>query len=127
MRGLGLAGLFAFSGASMAQAPIWVGPDCLISWDHNPAAELVQGYNVHVRNTSGPVVSVDSNVGYVNEATCSALSLAQGRYEVWVTAYNPVGESDPSDVLPFVLVTGAPGTPAVTAPANLSIESAGGT
>lgn len=112
--------------AALAQVPVWVGPDCRIRWDHNPPAELVQGYSIHIRRTDGPILVVDTVLGYVNETTCGAHSLAQGRYDVWVTAYNPAGESGPSETIPFVLATGAPGTPAVTAPQNVHVESAGG-
>ena len=106
--------------------PIWVGPDCEISWEPNPPAEMVQGYNIHIRNTGGPMVVIDASVGNATSTTCSAQGLTQGRYEAWVTAYNPVGESGPSNVVPFVLVTSAPDSPGgVTAPTGMSIKSVG--
>ena len=124
MKHIGILGLLF---PVLAQGQLaWVGPDCLIWWESNPPAELVQGYNVHIRSTSGPTVVVDTNVGNAVSTTCSAQGLSNGRYEVWVTAYNPAGESGPSNVVPFALATSAPGAPGgVTAPQGLTVESAG--
>ena len=107
-------------------APTWVGPDCIISWRHNSVEEMVEGYSIHINRTDGVVFVVDQRLGYVNEVNCSTFQLEQGRYDVYVKAYNPVRESGPSETVPFVLVTSAPGTPAVTAPQDMSVVSAGG-
>lgn len=115
-----LLGLLLFP--LVAAAQVWVGPDCLMTWDANPPGELVQGYRVYVTGQN-PAVEIQYNVGDVLETTCSTVGLAtQGRYEMHLTAYNPAGESDPSDVVPFVLVVSAPGTPGgVSAPRNVRV------
>lgn len=109
-------------------APVWVGPDCRITWDANPPDEFVQGYKVHIRNRGAtPSFIVDSDVGDVTQTTCGAFSIPQGRYEIWLTAYNPARESGPGNVVPFVLLTAAPEDLDVSAPTNTTVESAGGT
>ena len=121
------AALLAVLLASMsAQAQVaWVGPDCRIAWDANPAAELVEGYRVYLE-ADNPVSITQQSVVGATEITCSALGLTQGIYEAYVTAYNPAGESAPSARYPFVLATSAPGGPGgVSAPQGLRIESAG--
>lgn len=112
---------------SLARAETWVGPDCLFKWDANPADQLVEGYRIHIRNRGGDLVVIDASVGSATQTTCSAQGLTQGRFEAWVTAYNPAGESGPSAVVPFVLAQTEPNTPGgVGAPAGFAIESAGG-
>ena len=111
---------------SLVRAESWVGPDCRFVWNANPAEQLVEGYIIHIRNRGGDLVVIDTNVGNVTETTCSTHGLAQGRYDAWLTAYNPVGESLPSDTVPFVLAKDPPGSPGgVSAPDGFEIESAG--
>lgn len=93
----------------LAWGEVWVGPDCVMTWDP-PVVGPVQGYRVYVSSGS-PVNVAITDVGANTQTTCNQANAAQGDNEVYVTAYNPVGESGPSETVPFVLVVSAPGVP----------------
>ena len=109
-----------------AGAETWVSLEtCQPNWNPNPPEELVQGYRVHIESRDGtPATSIVYDVGNTTQTTCSTVGLsAQGRYDLYLTAYNVVGESGPSEIVPFVLVVSAPGTPGgVTPPTGVKIK-----
>lgn len=70
--------------------------DCLITWSPNPASEQVTSYRVHVDALAASELTSTS-------VLCSELGVDPhvGRHNVYVTALNDWGESDPSDTVPF--------------------------
>ena len=119
LRLVSFAALLLF--ACSATAQVWTGPGWGLRWDANPPQELVQGYRVYIQQND-PLVISETDVGNRTEIEFTELNLMQGRYEAYVTAYNPAGESEASNVVPFVYVTAAPGEPnGVSAPTGLEL------
>ena len=105
------------------KAETWIAPDThQLVWDANPSTEMVEGYRVYVESTGPNALLANQVVGLATRIPLVVFDLPQGRYRAWVTAYNPLGESGPSNVVPFVLVRSVPGDPGgVSAPAGAKI------
>ncbi len=111
--------LSLLSSAVMAQ--VWSGPGWGLRWQPNPPQELVQGYRVYIQQND-PLIINETDIGNRTTIAFTELNLTQGRYEAYVTAYNPAGESEASNVVPFVYVTSAPGEPnGLSAPTGLEL------
>ncbi len=95
-----------------AQVPAqtWVSPDCEVTWSPPTEGAPVQGYRVYFEKQS-PYELSNFNVGLNTRFACAVANLSTGSWKAWVTAFNIVGESGPSNVVPFELVTSAPGSP----------------
>jgi hypothetical protein len=65
-------------------------------WDPNPASEGVEGYKVYM--ASGGITNAPINVGNVTRMPLTNIE-PESRHQIFVTAYNAAGESDPSDSL----------------------------
>ena len=89
--------------AAPVSALDWVSPTCSFVWDHS-TPDVVQGYHFFLNGVQ---------VGDTAEQTitCQTLGVTVGRHEAYVTAYNPSGESEASNTVPFVFTTAAPVAP----------------
>lgn len=92
-----------------AHAETWVSLNCKITWNAPTTGGEVQGYRVYLQAPDTTATTTD--VGLATTALCTSLNVTAGRWQVWVTAYNPVGESEASAVVPFVVHDSAPGSP----------------
>ena len=107
-----------------ATAQTWTGPGWGLRWNPNPPEELVEGYRVYI-DKENPAGLETYDVGSRTQVPLVELGLTSGRYDAWVTAYNPVGESNPSTILPFVFVADEPGGGGeLTAPGGLELYRA---
>lgn len=100
---------FTLGFTATAATETWVSLACKLSWQAPTTGGEVQGYWVYIEPAGGQAVK--ANVGNVTEVTCKKLGILEGTYKAWVTAYNPVGESEASNIVPFVLIVSAPAPP----------------
>ena len=100
---------FTLGFTALAAAETWVSPNCTIRWQAPTGGSEVEGYNVYLKQTDA--TSRVTDVGDKLEVLCEDLNLSVGRWSVYVTAYNPAGESEASNIVPFVLVASAPASP----------------
>ena len=93
------------------QAQVWVDENnCALEWDPPTEGGPVQGYRVHLESQDPVNISI-LNVGNVLSVECASLNPAVGLNTAFVTAYNPVGESPPSNTVSFLVVKFPPGAP----------------
>ena len=105
-------------------AQTWTGPGWGLRWSPNPPQELVEGYRVYI-DKQDPAELSTYDAGSRTAVPLVELGLTSGRYDAWVTAYNPVGESEPSNTVPFVYVADEPGGGGeLTAPGGLELYRA---
>ncbi len=95
---------------SGAQAQTFVSPNCRLTWSAPVGGATPTGYMVYFERQS-PFELSNHNAGMNLQFDCAQANLAPGSWRAWVTAYNVVGESAPSNVVPFELVDSAPGSP----------------
>ncbi len=93
-----------------AHAQTYVSPDCRFTWNAPTTGGPVQGYMLYLEQAS-PYVLQNFDAGMNLQYDCAQANLTSGSWTAWVTAYNAVGESAPSNSVPFVLVVSAPGSP----------------
>ena len=70
----------------------------------------MQGYTVYLEQTN-PYLLQNFDAGMNLQYDCAQANLTTGSWKVWVTAYNVVGESAPSNGVNFTLVGSVPGSP----------------
>ena len=105
----------------ISKAEQWLeGADCLLTWQAGAGGGPVEGYRLYLEAGSPAVIS-SIDVGTATESTCGALGAVQGQNRVWVTAYNPAGESSPSTAVRFRLFE-AETLQVPAAPLNLLLE-----
>lgn len=94
------------AGIQTAQA-VTVTSGCTFAWDY-PTASLpfVDGFRIYLDNAAKLDVPSTQQTG-----TCAALGVTTGQHSAEVTAFNAVGESARSNLVPFVFVVTAPGSP----------------
>lgn len=69
-------------------------------WDANPPEENVIGYIAYWHETNDPITVYNLNVGNVTEISFDEQVLEPNtEYTFWVTAYNSVDESGPSNTV----------------------------
>lgn len=84
-----------------------VGPNCSFAWDAGTGYS--EGYNVYLGSTPESA-SLGASVSSTS-ISCSQLPIAPGQNYIYVRAFNSVGLSEPTGVLPFFVVTDVPGAP----------------
>ena len=111
-----LAGLLLFMVApAIAQTPppppaINVGPTCTAFWTAPVVPPgVVLTYNLYVDPAATPVPTLTGITATTYPGLCTGL--AAGPHTVYVTAVDVVGESPPSNTVPFVDVTSRSGAP----------------
>jgi hypothetical protein len=106
--------LLLFPLTALADGPI-VGPNCLMTWDPNPASDQVTNYNVYCGTSTGQYGPPTAITG--TQAACSQIGITTvGQYYCVLTAVNSIGESGQSGEAPFILL----GLP--NAPTNIQIQ-----
>lgn len=93
-----------------AVAQTYVSPDCRFTWNAPTTGGPVQGYMIYLEQQT-PYVLQNFDAGMNLQYDCAQANLTRGSWKAWITAYNVVGESAPSNSINFTLLVSAPGSP----------------
>jgi hypothetical protein len=76
----------------------------MVAWDANPASEGVEGYKIYLASQGSTNAPIDAG----NALIAPLPNLVPGvQYQIYITAYNAAGESDPSDSLFYTPPSGS--------------------
>lgn len=83
---------------------------CNFAWDWTGDEATIDGFRFYI---DGKPMDLPADV---RKVSCAEADVMQGQHEAWVTVFNAVGESDPSNKVKFTFLTTVP------APAVLRLE-----